>query len=175
MVYGIVKQSGGNILVYSEPGQGTTVKIYFPRLEEETDALFRRDSAISIPQGSETVLVVEDEPSVRSLATHILRHQGYWVLEATNGEEALRVAQERLEEIHLLLTDVVMPRMGGKELADRLKTLRPNLKVLFISGFPDEAIAYHGILDSGVVLLQKPFSPAALAQKVREVLDREVK
>jgi two-component system cell cycle sensor histidine kinase/response regulator CckA len=131
--------------------------------------------ASSIPQGSETVLVVEDEPSVRSLATHILRHQGYRVLEATNGEEALRVAQERLEEIHLLLTDVVMPRMGGKELADRLKTLRPNLEVLFISGFPDEAIAHHGILDSGVVLLQKPFSPAALAQKVREVLDREVK
>ena len=175
MVYGIVKQSGGNILVYSEPGQGTTVKIYFPRLEEETDALFRRDSAISIPQGSETVLVVEDEPSVRSLATHILRHQGYRVLEATNGEEALRVAQERLEEIHLLLTDVVMPRMGGKEVADRLKTLRPSVKVLFISGFPDEAIARHGVLTPGIAFLQKPFSPAALAQKVREVLDREVK
>jgi PAS domain S-box-containing protein len=174
-VYGIVKQSGGNIWVYSEPGQGTTVKIYFPRVEEENDALFQIDSAISIPQGSETVLVVEDEPSVRSLATHIIRHQGYRVLEAADGEEALRVAQECFGEINLLLTDVVMPRMGGKELADRLKTLRPSVKVLFISGFPDEAIARHGVLTPGIAFLQKPFSPAALAQKVREVLDREVK
>jgi CheY-like chemotaxis protein len=174
-VYGIVKQSGGNILVYSEPGQGTTVKIYFPRVEEETDALFRRDSADLIPQGSETVLVAEDESSVRNLATHILRHQGYKVLEAADGEEALRVTQECLGEINLLLTDVVMPRMGGKELADRLKTLRPRVKVLFISGFPDEAIAHHGVLTPGIDFLQKPFSPAALAQKVREVLDREVK
>jgi len=174
-VYGIVKQSGGYIWVYSEPGQGTTVKIYFPRVDEEDDALFRRDGVSSIPQGSETVLVVEDEPSLRSLATHILRHQGYKVLEAADGEEALRVAQECIGEINLLLTDVVMPRMGGKELADRLQTLRPSVRVLFISGFPDDAIAHHGVITPGIAFLQKPFSPASLAQKVREVLDGEVK
>jgi PAS domain S-box-containing protein len=172
-VYGIVKQSGGNIWVYSEPGQGTTVKIYFPRVEEENDALFRRDSASSIPQGSETVLVVEDEPSVRSLATHILRHQGYRILEASNGEEALRVVQEHAgENIHLLLTDVVMPHMGGKELADQLKILRPDIKVLYTSGYTDNAIVNHGILEPGTNFLQKPFSPTTLARKVREVLDR---
>jgi CheY-like chemotaxis protein len=171
-VYGIVKQSGGYIWVYSAPGQGTAVKIYLPRVEEEADALLRRGSPDSIPRGSETVLVVEDEPSVRTLAAHILRDQGYRVLEAGEGEEALRVAQEHLAEIHLLLTDVVMPRMGGKELADRLKTLRPRVKVLFVSGFPDDAIAQHGILAPSIAFLQKPFSPATLAQKVREVLDR---
>jgi len=172
-VYGIVKQSGGNIGVYSEPGHGTTVKIYFPRVGGETEVLPRRDDTGSMARGSETVLVVEDEPSVRSLATHILRHQGYRVLDAADGEEAMHIAHEHTEdEIHLLLTDVVMPRMGGKELADRLKTLRPSVKVLFISGFPDDAIAHHGILAPGIAFLQKPFSPAALAQKVREVLDR---
>ena len=171
-VYGIVKQSGGNIWVYSELGHGTTFKIYLPRVEEDLDTLHGRDETDSLPRGSETVLLVEDEPSVRDLAHRLLSQQGYKVLEAANGKEALRVAQECFGEINLLLTDVVMPRMGGKEVADRLKTLRPSVKVLFISGFPDEAIAHHGVLTPGIAFLQKPFSPAALAQKVREVLDR---
>jgi PAS domain S-box-containing protein len=175
-VYGIVKQSGGNIWVYSEPGHGTTIKIYLPRVEEDLDTLHGRDETDSLPGGSETVLLVEDEQEVRSLAHRLLSQQGYKVLEAANGEEALRVVQEHIgKKIHLLLTDVVMPQMGGKELAEKLKILRPDIKVLYTSGYTDDAIVHHGILDSGVVLLQKPFSPAALAQKVREVLDREVK
>jgi len=172
-VYGIVKQSGGNIWVYSEPGYGTTFKIYLPRVEEDLDTLHGRDETDSLPRGSETVLLVEDEPSVRDLAHRLLNQQGYKVLEAANGKEALRVVLEHIgEKIHLLLTDVVMPRMGGKELADQLKILRPDIKVLYASGYTDNAIVHHGVLERGTNFLQKPFSPKALSQKVREVLDR---
>jgi CheY-like chemotaxis protein len=126
-----------------------------------------------LQRGKETVLLVEDEAPVRGLAVRVLRNQGYRVLEAANGEEALSVAGEHAgEKIHLLLTDVVMPQMGGKELADRLKALRPEIKVVFTSGYTDEAIVRHGVLEPGTDFLQKPFSPASLAQKVREVLDR---
>jgi CheY-like chemotaxis protein len=173
MVYGIVKQSSGNIWVYSEPGHGTTIKIYLPRVEEDLDTLHGRDKTDFLPRGRETVLLVEDEPSVRDLAHRLLNQQGYKVLEAANGEEALRVAQEHNgEEIHLLLTDVVMPQMGGKELAEKLKTLRPDIKVLYTSGYTDDAIVHQGILEHGTYFLQKPFSLKTLSHKVREVLDR---
>ena len=171
-VYGIVKQSEGDIRAYSEPGQGTTFKIYLPRVEEETSTLPHEDDKDSLPQGSETVLLVEDELSVRGLALQVLRENGYNLLEAANGNEALRMAQEYAGEIHLLLTDVVMPQMGGKELADQLKSLRPDIKVLFISGYTDNAIVHHGVLEPNIDFLQKPFSPVALAQKVRKVLDK---
>ena len=172
-VYGIVKQSGGNIWVYSEPAHGTTFKIYLPRVEEDLDTLYGRDETDFLPRGSETVLLVEDEPSVRDLAHRLLNQAGYKVLEAANGEEALRVVQEHIgEKIHLLLTDVVMPQMGGKELANQLKNLRPDVKVLYTSGYTDDAIVHHGVLDPGTHFLQKPFSPKTLTHKVREVLDR---
>ncbi|MDI7261825.1 MAG: ATP-binding protein, partial [Thermodesulfobacteriota bacterium] len=172
-VYGIVKQSGGNINVYSEPGFGTTFKIYLPRVEEEEDNLQRKDLDISLSTGNETILLAEDEQSVRELAARILRDRGYQVYEAPDGKEALAIAQEHPErKIHLLLTDVVMPGMSGKELADRLKLSMPDIKVLFISGYTDNAIVHHGVLLEGVEFLQKPFTYEALARKVREVLDR---
>ncbi len=127
---------------------------------------------IPYPRGAETILLVEDEPSVKGFAVQVLRENGYNLLEAANGNEALRMAQEYAGEIHLLLTDVVMPQMGGKELADRLKPLRPDIKVLFTSGYTDNAIVHHGVLEPGIDFLQKPFSPETLAQKVREVLDK---
>ena len=172
-VYGIVKQSGGNIWVYSELGKGTTFKIYLPKVEEELDNLHAQDETEFLPRGSETVLLVEDEKEVRSLAHRILSQQGYKILEAANGEEALQVAQEHAgEKIHLLLTDVVMPHMGGRDLAEKLKLFRPDIKVFYVSGYTDNAIVHHGVLNPGTHFLQKPFSPKTLSQKVREVLDR---
>lgn len=172
-VYGIVKQSGGNIWVYSEPGEGTTFKIYIPRVEEEIDALPSQEEILDLPKGNETVLLVEDDPSVWNLADRFLRGQGYKVLGATNGNEAIQIAQEHLKEkIHLLLTDMVMPQMGGKELVGRFKSLHPEIKVLFISGYTDSAITHHGLSEPDTALLQKPFSLTSLAIKVREVLDK---
>ena len=172
MVYGIVKQSSGNIWVYSEPGHGTTFKIYLPRTEEEVDTLHEREEKDFFPGGSETVLLVEDDELVRDLANRLLKQQGYRVLDAANGEEALRVAKEHdRETIHLLLADIVMPQMGGKALADQLKILRPNVKVLYTSGYADNAIVHLGVLDPGTHFLQKPFSLKTLSHKVREVLD----
>jgi response regulator RpfG family c-di-GMP phosphodiesterase len=172
-VHGIVTQSGGKIWVYSDPGHGTTFKIYFPTIEGELDTLNGKNETDSSPRGSETVLLVEDEPSVRDLANRLLKQQGYRVLEAANGEEALRLAQETAgERIHLLLTDVVLPQMSGKELADQLKTFRPDLKLLYTSGYTDFAVVHHGVLNSGTHFLQKPFSLKTLSQKVREALDK---
>jgi PAS domain S-box-containing protein len=172
-VYGIVKQSGGNVWVYSEPGHGTTFKIYLPRIEEDTESL--KPSAVSIKslQGSETILLVEDEEMVRKLACTILQKNGYEVLEAPNGEEALRIVQgQNSNPIHLLVTDVVMPGMSGRQLADRLERLRPDMKVLYISGYTDNAIVHHGVLEPGMNYIQKPFTVEGLARKVREVLDK---
>jgi PAS domain S-box-containing protein len=170
-VFGIVKQSGGDIRVYSEEGQGTTFKIYLPRAEEASPASIRSDQTDDIPRGTETVLLAEDEAAVRNLVAEMLRAQGYTVLEADNGEAGLRLAQEYKETIQLLLTDVIMPQMGGKELAERLSATRPEIKVLFVSGYTDNAIVHKGVLDPEVAFIQKPFSAVALARKVRAVLD----
>jgi two-component system cell cycle sensor histidine kinase/response regulator CckA len=171
-VYGIVKQSGGFIYVYSEPGKGTTFKIYLPRVKEPVTALPRAEEFRELPRGTETVLLVEDEPSVRELAARALRQQGYTVLEAASGKEALQLSKEYGEkEIHLLFTDVVLPQMSGKRLAERLKELRPQVKVLFTSGYADNAVVQHQVLEPGVEFLAKPFSPAVLARKVRQILD----
>jgi PAS domain S-box-containing protein len=171
-VYGIVKQSGGNIWVYSEPGKGTTFKIYLPCVEEPLEALKEKIMAGELPRGSETILIVEDEKEVLKLAGTILRRQGYHVVEAVSGEEALKVCKERKEPFHLLLTDVVMPQMSGRQLAEQLKQLCRNFRVLYMSGYTDNAITHHGVLDKGMNYLQKPFTVDALARKVREVLDK---
>ena len=169
---GIVKQNGGHIWVYSEPNQGTTFKIYLPHVEATASPSSQSDLAYDLPQGTETILLVEDEPAVRELTAHVLRQQGYTVLVATHGDEALHLAQEQAgSEIHLLLTDVIMPHLGGKALAEQLSATYPKLKVLFMSGYTDDAIVHHGVLEPDIDFLQKPFSPSSLAHRVREVLD----
>ena len=170
-VYGIVKQSGGNIWVYSEPNQGTVFKVYLPQLRDASEPTETATVETPMPRGSETILLVEDEDVVRSLAQEVLEQAGYRVFSVSSGNEALRLFQESAERIDLLLTDVVMSEMSGKELADRLADLRPAMRVLFMSGYTDEAIVHHGIVDSNVQFIQKPFSPESLAKKIREVLD----
>jgi CheY-like chemotaxis protein len=171
-VYGIVKQSGGDIRLYSELEQGTTFKVYLPRVDEAVTRLESRPAISEIPTGGETLVLVEDEASVRALARQALELSGYTVLEASCGPEALELCQQLARPIHLLVTDVVMPGgMNGRELAEQLRSLRPELKVLFISGYTNEAIVHHGVLGSGYFFLQKPFTPYLLMQKVREVLD----
>jgi len=173
-VYGIVKQSGGNIWVYSELGHGTTFKVYLPELATAPRKTEAPVVEPSLPGGSETVLLVEDEDVVRSLAQKILEQSGYKVLAASRGAEAIRLCRQRTEPIHLLLTDVVMPETSGKEVADRVTEVLPGLRVLFMSGYTDEAIVHHGVLDTNIEFIQKPFTPAALVRKVREVLDSEL-
>ncbi|MFQ6026151.1 MAG: response regulator [Dehalococcoidia bacterium] len=171
--YGIVKQSGGHIEVDSQLGQGTNFKIYLPQVQEGADLRPVNGDADLLSQGSETVLVAEDEQIVRTMVATILQEQGYTVLEACSGEEALRLAQERASgEINLLLTDVVMPQMSGVELVNQLQVNHPNTRILFTSGYTDDAMVRHGVLDTSVEFLAKPFSPATLARKVREVLDK---
>jgi signal transduction histidine kinase len=170
----IVQQSGGHIGVYSEVGKGTTFKIYFPRVEQPLDVAARLIPTGPLPRGTETLLIVEDEPSVRHLARSVLEAQGYEVLSAPNGQDALHVAREHKgSPIRLVVTDVVMPLMGGKVMAEWLKTTYPDLKILFTSGYTDDAITHHGVLETGVEFLSKPYTPAMLARKVREMLDNE--
>ena len=167
----IVRQSGGHISVQSEVGRGTTFQVYFPRVEQPLDA-GRPVPAGPLPRGTETLLVVEDEPAVRHLAAGVLEAQGYTTLRAANGQDGLRVAGEHQgSPIRLVVTDVIMPLMGGKVMAEWLKTMDPDLKILFTSGYTDDAIAQHGALEAGMAFLPKPYTPATLVRKVREMLD----
>jgi len=171
-VYGIVKQSGGNIWVYSEPGQGTTFKIYLPRVNEPVEEIGKKALIEEVPTGNETILVVEDDEEVRKLAVRILEKQGYRVFMAKQGNDALSLCEKHDEPIHLIVTDVVMPGMSGRKLAERLKETHPEMKVLYMSGYTDNAIVHHGVLEPGIQFLQKPFTVESLSRKVREVLDK---
>jgi CheY-like chemotaxis protein len=174
--FGIVKQNGGHIRAYSELGVGTTFKVYLPQAEGVAAPLVRAEPIDILAQGTETILLAEDETTVRDLAARALRQQGYTVLEAVNGQEALQLAQSQpKKEIHLLVTDMVMPQLGGADLADRLKAVRPDLRVLFMSGYTDSTIIRYGLPKIGTAFLPKPFSPQRLVRKVREVLDIEAK
>jgi CheY-like chemotaxis protein len=170
--YGVVKQANGSIEVYSEAGRGTTFKIYLPRVEGGAARPREPSPPMGMLEGSETVLLVEDEKIVRNLGVRILAGSGYRVMHAGNGDEAIRLAMEHGERIDLLLTDVVMPGMSGRELANRFSRIHPEARVLFTSGYTENAIVHHGVLDEGVSFIGKPYSPSALAKKVREVIDQ---
>lgn len=172
-VYGIVKQSSGHVWVYSEPGKGTTFKVYLPRVEEGAQYFREQEPAAEVPRGTETILLVEDAEMVRKLTREVLENCGYDVIEASNGKRALSICKNRTEPIDLLLTDVMMPEMSGRELADRLVVLHPEMQVLYMSGYTQDAIVHRGTLEEGTNFIQKPFSPDALARKVRIVLDLE--
>jgi CheY-like chemotaxis protein len=171
-VYGIVKQSGGHVAVYSEPGQGSSFKIYLPRLPDRPAAPRAAVSPLEMPRGTETILLAEDEPAVRAMARAALQLAGYQVLEAAGGVEALDLAESYPRVIDLLLTDVVMPRMSGRALAEALVARRPGLRILYVSGYTDDAVVRHGLVTAQANFLQKPYTLTALATKVREVLDQ---
>jgi two-component system, cell cycle sensor histidine kinase and response regulator CckA len=171
MVYGIVKQSGGYIWVYSEPSQGTTFKIYFPRVDQPAEGTGPEQHPVNVLRGTETILLVEDDPQLRQLSTSVLAHCGYNVLTASTPEEGLAICENNHSDIRLLITDVVMPRINGRQLAERVIKMRPHIRVLYISGYTDNAIVHYGVLDPGLWFLPKPFTLSALVGKVREVLD----
>lgn len=170
-VYGIVKQSGGDIMVYSEVGHGTTFKIYLPRVNEAIQKTKSAGKSEEILSGKETILLVEDEEIVRSLVSTILTGRGYNVLVAVSGRAALSLCETFSEPIHMLLTDVIMPKMGGSELKEQIVKLRPDIKVLFMSGYTDDAISHRGILDDDTAFIEKPFTPDGLARKIRQTLE----
>ena len=170
-VYGIVKQSEGFIYVYSVEGEGTSFKIYLPRVIAEPDELIKRGEISKAPRGSETVLIVEDEAGIRKVVIKILNRQGYQVLEAENGGSALALCEKLDKPVDLLVTDVIMPIMGGAELKRRLHARWPDLKVLFMSGYTENAIVHHGVLKPGIPYIQKPFSPMDFLERVRKVLN----
>jgi PAS domain S-box-containing protein len=170
-VFGIIKQSNGFIRVSSEIGRGTTFRIYLPLVDRPAEPYDGQPELVQLPVGTETILLAEDAAAVRVAARQILERYGYTVLEAPSGRDALSIALKRQSPIHLLLTDVVMPEMSGRELAEQICELRPSAKVLYMSGYTDDAVVLHGILSADIAYLQKPFSPATLARKVREVLD----
>jgi CheY-like chemotaxis protein len=171
MVHGFARQSGGHVEVESEPGRGTTFRLYLPRAEGPAAAAKPHPCPPAARRGGETVLLAEDEPAVRALSGQALRAAGYRVLEAGDGAEALRVAGGYLRPIDLLVSDVVMPGVGGRELAVRLAAVHPEARVLFMSGYADDAVVRHGVREEQAPFLPKPFTPADLARKVREVLD----
>jgi signal transduction histidine kinase/CheY-like chemotaxis protein len=170
-VYGIVRQSNGHIFVYTEPGRGTTFKIYLPRIEGNAEPEEKEELAVKVLNGTETLLVVEDNDSVRNLARKVLGDYGYTILEAEDGESALKLSEAHEGSIHLMLVDIVMPGISARDLVGRLKTFRPQMKVLYMSGYTENAIVHQGILTPGTPFLQKPFTPVGLVSKVREVLD----
>jgi CheY-like chemotaxis protein len=171
MVYGFVKQSEGHVDVDSAPGAGTTFNLYLPRAEAVSGAAGASTRPAAPPGGKETILVVEDDAAVRRLVVRVLRAGGYQVIEAADGDEAVAVARSHAGPIQLVLTDLVMPRSSGRELADAVTRLRPTVRVLFMSGYTDEAMLRHGITEPQVAFLHKPFTADALAEKVRKVLD----
>lgn len=173
-VYGIVKQSGGHIWLYSEPGRGTTFKVFLPRVDDVSESCDSGSLSRAVPQGNETILLVEDEVQVRDILTDMLRSQGYNLLVASNGPEALDIASRRNGTIHLMITDVVMPQMSGRELSELMASLRPEMRILYMSGYTDDAIVHHRLLDEGLNFIQKPFDTATVARKVRGVLDTPV-
>ncbi|MBE0544411.1 MAG: PAS domain S-box protein [Verrucomicrobia bacterium] len=170
--YGIIKQSSGHISVYSEPGRGSTFKIYLPQAEPQAQLHLERLDSPDLPRGTETILLVEDDPALREMAATLLRRLGYTVFAVANGVEALSRNDRSAEPIDLLFIDVVMPHMSGKELADRVRAMHPHTRILFTSAYTEQAIVHQGVLDPGMALLQKPFTPSALACKVREILDQ---
>jgi CheY-like chemotaxis protein len=171
-VHGIVKQSGGDVYVYSELGHGTTFKVYFPRLTKLPDALITAAEYRAVaPRGSETVLLAEDDEALRGLGARVLSGLGYNVLVARTGGEALRIVAEHKGAIDLIATDVVMPEMNGSQLVERVLAARPEIRVLFMSGYTDDEVMRRGVIDGQTAFLQKPFTPDLLAHKIREVLD----
>jgi CheY-like chemotaxis protein len=169
-VYGIVHQSEGHIDTYSKLGHGTTFKVFFPRTDRPQHISAIPPTSTTL-YGTETILVVEDDESVRGSVRAVLRRRGYTVLEASNGEEGLVICEQYRAQIHLLLTDVVMPRMTGQKLAERVVRLLPDIKILFMSGYTENTIVHQGVLNPGIAFLPKPITPEALARKVREQLD----
>jgi CheY-like chemotaxis protein len=170
MVYGIIKQAGGDIWVYSEIGKGTTFKLYFPRVQGRPTEAQPAGGMIAAHEGDETILVVEDETGVRELTAKMLQRMGYTVLTASSGSEAMEISERHPGEIALLLTDVVMPGMSGAQLASELVRKRPGLKVIYVSGYTENTVTHHGVLDAGVDFLAKPFTREDLARKVRATL-----
>jgi two-component system, cell cycle sensor histidine kinase and response regulator CckA len=171
MVYGIVKQSGGYIWVYSEPGRGTTFKIYLPRVDQPAELVGGDNRPAKVQRGTETILLVEDDAQLQGLTSSVLAHCGYNVLVASAPEEGLAICKSTAHDIRLLVTDVVMPRMNGRQLAEQAQQIRPRMRVLYISGYTNDAIAHYGVLDPGLWFLPKPYTLSSLIAKVREVLD----